>query len=120
MFCILTGIIVINDCSTDLRYHDLDKIYSTVKFIHLPINTRKKHNIKAAQGLVRNEGINIATGDWIAFIDDDDFYTDQEVLVFYVLFWCAKNLIRQIYKYKNIQKYKYVSKIFFLFTFILK
>ena len=73
-------IIVINDCSTDLRYHDLDKIYPTIKIIHLPINTRKKHNITTGQGLVRNEGINIATGDWIAFIDDDDFYTDPKKL----------------------------------------
>jgi teichuronic acid biosynthesis glycosyltransferase TuaG len=75
-----TEIIVVNDCSTDIRYNDLDKIYPTVKFIHLPVNTRKKHNITAGQSLVRNEGIKIATGDWIAFSDDDDFYTDPKKL----------------------------------------
>lgn len=70
-------IIVINDCSTDDRYYNgvIEKIDNRIILLHLPINMRKKYNTRlAAQGMTRQEGINIAKGEWIAFLDDDDFY----------------------------------------------
>ena len=69
-----TEIIVIDDCSSDPQYKLLEGMYknSNVKIIHLPINMRRKYNVKAAQGKTRWEGIKIATGEWIAFLDDDD------------------------------------------------
>jgi glycosyltransferase involved in cell wall biosynthesis len=68
-------IIVINDCSTDTKYKSgvLENL-NKVKIIHLPINLRKKYNVKAAQGKTRDEGIKISKGKWIAFLDDDDYW----------------------------------------------
>ena len=68
-------IIVINDCSTDERYYNgqLEK-YEKTKIIHLPENQKIKYNILAAQGITRNYGLEQARGEWIAFLDDDDFY----------------------------------------------
>ena len=72
-----TEVIVIDDCSEDKRYEQLDTIYSenkNVKILHLPINMRKLLNLTAAQGATRAEGIKIARGEYIAFLDDDDFF----------------------------------------------
>lgn len=68
-------IIVINDCSTEKEYYEghLEK-YPKTTVLHLPINLRKKYNVTAAQGKTRQEGINIAKGDWICFLDDDDYW----------------------------------------------
>ncbi len=75
-------IIVINDCSTDQRYYsgELEKLDKT-KIIHLPINMRIKHNANSAQGLTRQEGIKIAKGEWVAFLDDDDFYLPNKLSI---------------------------------------
>jgi teichuronic acid biosynthesis glycosyltransferase TuaG len=75
-------IIVINDCSTDKRYYngELEK-YEKTKIIHLPVNMREKHNSLSAQGLTRQEGIKIALGEWIAFLDDDDFYLPNKLSI---------------------------------------
>lgn len=73
-------IIVVNDCSSDIRYKNLTAIYPDIKIIHLPINMRKKYNLPAAQGLTKNEGIKIAKGEWIAFLDDDDEWVDVNKL----------------------------------------
>jgi len=68
-------IIVINDCSDDKQYYngELEK-YPKTTVIHLPQNLRKKYNVRAAQGKTRQIGINIAKADWIAFLDDDDYW----------------------------------------------
>jgi glycosyltransferase involved in cell wall biosynthesis len=68
-------IIVVNDCSTDEKYKDgsIEKL-NKVRVIHLPLNLRTKYNVKAAQGKTRDEGIKIAKGEWIAFLDDDDYW----------------------------------------------
>lgn len=73
-------IIVINDCSTDTRYYsgELEK-YEKTKVIHLPINQRQKYNIGSAQGLTKNHGLDVAKGEWIAFLDDDDFYSPIKI-----------------------------------------
>ena len=73
-------IIVINDCSTDQRYYsgELEKYEKTV-IIHLPVNMRIKHNVTSAQGMTRNYGLERATGEWIAFLDDDDFYVENKI-----------------------------------------
>lgn len=73
-------IIVINDCSTDQRYYsgELEKYEKTV-IIHLPVNMRIKHKASSAQGMTRNYGLERATGEWIAFLDDDDFYVENKI-----------------------------------------
>jgi teichuronic acid biosynthesis glycosyltransferase TuaG len=68
-------IIVINDCSTDIRYYsgELEK-YEKTKIIHLPVNQRELSGKSSAQGLTKNYGLKEASGNWIAFLDDYDFY----------------------------------------------
>lgn len=73
-------IIVVNDCSTDQRYYNKKlESFEKTKVIHLSINQRIKYNIGAAQGMTRQEGLNIATGEYIAFLDDDDFCTKDRL-----------------------------------------
>lgn len=76
-------IIVVNDASTDSGYISLDKIYKAdprVKIIHLSKNMRELHGKKHAQGETRNVGLREARGEWIAFLDDDDFFYDRQKL----------------------------------------
>jgi glycosyltransferase involved in cell wall biosynthesis len=86
-------IIVVNDASTDAGYTTLDKIYKAdprVKIIHLPKNMRDVHGKKHAQGETRNVGLREAKGEWIAFLDDDDFFYDRQKI---------EKQIAAIYKY---------------------
>jgi glycosyltransferase involved in cell wall biosynthesis len=67
-------LIVVDDCSPDERYKTLDELYPTVKFMHLPINTKEVVKYTAPQGAVRHIGCTAARGEFIAFLDDDDAY----------------------------------------------
>lgn len=73
-------VIVVNDCSTDQRYYsgELEK-YEKTTIIHLLENMRAKYRVSAAQGMTRNYGIEKARGEWIAFLDDDDFYLETKL-----------------------------------------
>lgn len=42
---------------------------------------RVKYNLKCAQGLTRQEGLKLAKGEWIAFLDDDDFFQPNKLAV---------------------------------------
>ena len=79
-------IIVVDDCSQDPRYQKLETMYhcSPVTIIHLPVNMRHKHKLTAAQGLTKNEGLKIAQGEYIAFLDDDDAYCDENKLQYQI------------------------------------
>lgn len=73
-------IIVVNDCSTDERYYtNIIEQFEKTKVIHLPVNMKTKYNITASQGMTRQEGVNIAKGEWIAFLDDDDFFIPDKI-----------------------------------------
>lgn len=65
-----TEIIVVNDGSTQLEYEN--KIPDVV-WIDLKPNTKQKFGFPCP-GHVRNQGIEHATGEWIAFLDDDDYW----------------------------------------------
>ncbi len=75
-----TEIIVVNDASTDPRYMDgsLDHFPRTT-VLHLPVNQRQKYGTSAAQGMTRQEGILVARGEWIAFLDDDDWFQVEKI-----------------------------------------
>lgn len=79
-------LIVINDGSTQEEYYkyDFDKIKndfkSNFKIIHLDMNTRKIFNFPAS-GYVRNIGISISKGEYIALLDDDDIWMPEKVLL---------------------------------------
>lgn len=72
-------IIAVDDASTDnsleiLRAYE-EKYPEKVRVIHYEVNKR--------QGGAKNEGLRVATGEWIGFIDSDDWVTP----VFYEKLW---------------------------------
>jgi glycosyltransferase involved in cell wall biosynthesis len=73
-------VIIIDDASTDPRYRDgtLHRFPQTT-VIHLPVNQRQKYGTLAAQGMTRQEGLLIARGEWIAFLDDDDWFHSEKI-----------------------------------------
>lgn len=76
-------VILVNDGSTDKSgaiCNEYSKKYSKVKVIH-------KQN--GGQGDARNEGIKIAKGDYIGFVDSDDVIEDSMYEILYNM--CIKN-----------------------------
>lgn len=76
-------VIVVNDASPDLRYFTLEFIYwrsMNVRIVHLGKNMRAVHNTKCAQGATRMAGVQQAKGQYLAFLDDDDKWTDRRKL----------------------------------------
>jgi len=71
-------IIVINDASTQSEYYSHD--FGKVNIIHLSENTNKIFGF-SSPGYVRNKGIEAATGDYIAFLDDDDIWLPTKLEV---------------------------------------
>lgn len=71
-------IIVVNDCSTQNEYYSHDWSKDNIIFINLPVNSRKLFGYPCA-GFVRNQGIQIATGQYIAFCDDDDIWLKSKL-----------------------------------------
>jgi len=69
-------IIVINDCSTDKRYYDYD--WNGIVMIHLDKNSKDLFGYGCA-GYVRNQGLKIAGGKYIAFCDDDDIWFPKKL-----------------------------------------
>jgi len=70
-------IIVVNDKSTDPQYYSYD-FGPSVKVIHLKKNSKEIYGYACA-GHVRNEGIKISKGVWIAFCDDDDIWLPKKL-----------------------------------------
>lgn len=69
-------VIVINDGSTDTRYTRNPLPGCTV--IHLAQNTKVLLGFVSV-GFVRNCGLRISRGDWVAFCDDDDVWLPQRL-----------------------------------------
>ena len=60
-------LIIVNDCSTD-NTEDIIKKYRDKRIIYL------QHGINKGPSAARNSGIQKSTGDYIVFLDDDDYY----------------------------------------------
>lgn len=71
-------IIVINDCSTEKEYYNYNWEKNRIKIIHLPKNSKKIFGYGCV-GYVRNEGLKKATGEYIAFCDDDDIWFPKKI-----------------------------------------
>lgn len=74
-------IIVINDRSTDHQYYTFpwDILDPRLKIIHLEKQSKTQTGGISSAGYVRNRGIEIATGDLIAFLDDDDSWFPEKL-----------------------------------------
>lgn len=68
-------IIPVNDCSPDNSQVIIDSLAESDPRIK-PIVLKKN----VGQGFARNEGIKVAKGEYIWFIDSDDFFTSNDVL----------------------------------------
>ena len=77
-------VIVVNDCSSDQRYSKLSEIYKNyedkVHVVDMPKNSKEISGTSSAQGLTKNLGLEMARGEWVAFLDDDDVYIDDNKL----------------------------------------
>ncbi len=71
-------IIVVNDCSIEKEYYDYNWKDNGIIIIHLPENTKNKFGY-VCSNFVRNKGIEISTGKYIAFCDDDDIWFPNKI-----------------------------------------
>ena len=105
-------IIVINDASTQEEYKT-ESLGDDVILINLEQNMKVLHNSKSAHGLTRNEGIKVAKGKWIAFLDDDDYWIPEKLqiqmyyLEKYDMKLCSTNYFKgyDTFDYNNMDNY---------------
>ena len=71
-----TEVIVVNDGSTEEGYLE-HKYIKDIKQINLEQNQKKINGF--GPGNIRNFGIQEASGDWIAFLDDDDLWFKEKL-----------------------------------------
>jgi glycosyltransferase involved in cell wall biosynthesis len=69
-------LIIVNDASSDERYYSL--MEDGFKLIHLNQNSKELFGYPCA-GYVRRIGIEQATGDYIAILDDDDYFFNDKI-----------------------------------------
>lgn len=83
-------LILIDDSSTDDSYEKLKK-YASTSTLNIKIFQTEKNS---GPGLARNIGIEKATGEWITFVDNDDWVTED--------FFDAIEQVVNTNKYKSI------------------
>ena len=66
-------IIVVNDRSTQREYYEYDWKANDINIIHLEKNSKERFGYGCA-AFVRNKGMEVASGTYIAFCDDDDIW----------------------------------------------
>lgn len=73
--------IVVDDGSTEAEYLTHNERRERVLWIRLAVNMRRKYNCINAHGLTRNAGISFAKGEYLAFLDDDDYWLPRKLEV---------------------------------------
>lgn len=63
--CPVHEVLVVDDCSTD-NTEEIALQFPNVTYMRMPRNS--------GAGAARNRGVEVATGDWIAFLDSDDVW----------------------------------------------
>ena len=71
-------IIVVNDCSIEKEYYEYNWNKNGITIIHLDKNTKDVFGFACA-GYVRNKGIEVSNGKYIAFCDDDDSWFPSKI-----------------------------------------
>jgi len=71
-------IIIIDDCSTQREYNLLEFPEPNITIIKLSEKLNESSN---CQGLIKNIGIEKATGKYIAFLDDDDWWHPDKLKI---------------------------------------
>lgn len=91
-------IIIVDDCSTDNSFLQLKKYAEKSS-----MNVRLYRNFKnAGPGITRNNGIERASGEYITFIDSDDYFTENFITV--VSKYLKKNRDCIIFDYSVVDK----------------
>jgi len=71
-------IIVVNDCSTQQEYYEYGWTKNNIVVLHLEKNSKSIFGYACA-GFVRNKGIELSSGKYIAFCDDDDIWFPNKI-----------------------------------------
>ena len=71
-------IIIVNDGSTDKSYYEYKWSEHNIQILNLEENSRKVFGY-ASPGFVRNKGIEISSGAYVAFCDDDDIWFPEKI-----------------------------------------
>ena len=71
-------IIVVNDKTIQKEYYDYDWESNNIKMIHLEKNSKEIFGYPCA-GYVRNKGVVLSSGKYIAFCDDDDIWFPNKI-----------------------------------------
>lgn len=77
-------VVVVNDASTDPDYAKLSVLFPNVVIVNLSVNSRVLTGTTSAHGLTKDKGLDVARGEWVAFLDDDDVFIDREKLAYQI------------------------------------
>lgn len=70
-------IIIVNDCSTQKEYYNYK--FENCIVINLDKNSKKRFGHASPGGYQRSQGMKIASGTYIAFVDDDDYWLPNKL-----------------------------------------